>query len=80
MAKKYISQTPKQPEPEILEPIYKVSVNYPRLRKRSEPSFNSMEIGLITDKGVYDIYKEDGIWGQLEDKSWIDLEFTIRQK
>lgn len=60
------------------EPIYQATVIYPSLRKRDKPSFSGKEIGLITDKGKYNIYAIEGKWGQLEDNSWICLDYTSR--
>ena len=72
---------------EIIEPIiskpdklYEVKVRHPSLRRRREPSTDSEILGLITDKGVYSIYVENQGWGQLEDGSWIMLEFTNKVK
>lgn len=58
------------------EPIGKVRVTHPSLRKRSEPSTDGEVLGLIQDQGVYDIYAQIGGWGRLVDGAWIALDFT----
>ena len=69
------------PEPEELPlPLYVVRVNHPSLRRRSEPSMDGEVLGLITDKGLYNIYAEVGEWGRLADDSWINLQFVSKQK
>lgn len=60
--------------------LYKVQVIHPSLRRRAEPNTNAEVLGLITDKGIYDIYKEEFAWGQLKDKSWIMLQFCHKIK
>lgn len=59
---------------------FKVQVTHLRLRRRAGPSINAKEIGVITDKGIYDIYEQQGDWGRLSDGSWIMLSFTERLK
>ena len=56
--------------------LYSVKVTHPSLRRRSEPEVADNVVGLISDKGVYNIYAEVGGWGKLEDGSWIILQFT----
>ena len=68
---------PYSPEDPVL---YKVRVTHPSLRRRAEPSKNAEVLGLITDMGIYEIYKEESEWGQLKDKSWIMLSFTKKIK
>lgn len=58
------------------EPLYQVQVTHYSLRRRQFPDINSMVLGLITDQGIYDIYKVESGWGQLKDKSWIMLQYT----
>ena len=66
---------------ENIQPIlFQVKVTHPSLRKRSGPSVDASEIGLITDQGVYDIFDTYSGWGQLEDGSWILLSFTSKIK
>ncbi len=56
-------------------PIYTVKITHPSLRHRAEPSVNGRIIGIITNRGIYGIFKEQDGWGQLEDESWIMLKF-----
>lgn len=56
-------------------PMYTVKITHPSLRHRTEPSVNGRIVGIITNQGIYDIFKEQDGWGQLEDKSWIMLKF-----
>ena len=56
--------------------LYSVKVTHPSLRRRSEPEVADNIVGLISDKGIYNIYAEVGGWGKLEDGSWIMLQFT----
>ena len=63
---------------ETSSPIYQVQVNHPSLRRRKDPTENSEVIGLITDKGVYDVYAELNGWAQLEDRSWVMLQFCSK--
>lgn len=60
--------------------LYQVKVIHPSLRRRVEPSSNANALGTITDQGIYNIIKEQGGWGQLEDKSWIMLVYTEKIK
>lgn len=57
-------------------PLYKVKVTHPSLRMRQVPSLNGEVEGLITDKGIYDIYEEANGWGQLDNNYWIMLQYT----
>lgn len=59
-------------------PIYSVRVTHPSLRVRKAPSFDAAIDRLITDQGVYDIFKQENGWGQLLDENWICLEFTSK--
>lgn len=63
---------------EVHKPLYQVKVTHPSLRKRNGPFLNATQIGLITDKGTYDIYAQESNWGQLEDNAWICLDFTTK--
>ncbi len=60
------------------EPLCQVEVTHPSLRIRKEPSVNAEQVGLITDKGRYNIYAKNNNWGQLEDNTWICLDFTTK--
>lgn len=61
-------------KPAIKTPaLYKVQVTHPSLRRRANPSTDSEVLGLITDKGIYEIFNEVPGWGQLKDNSWIML-------
>lgn len=62
----------------VRNPLYQVKVTHPSLKKRNGPSLNATQIGLITDKGTYDIYAQENNWGQLEDSAWICLDFTTK--
>ncbi len=68
-----VGKVPYAPEAPVL---YTVRVTHPSLRRRAEPNTSAEILGLITDMGTYDIYKEEYEWGQLKDKSWIMLRFT----
>lgn len=57
-----------------IEPIMKVKVTHPSLRRRSAPNGNI--VGVITDRGQYDIFEEHDGWGRLSDNTWIMLQFT----
>lgn len=59
-------------------PIYSVRVTHPSLRARKAPSFDAAIDRLITDQGVYEIFKQENGWGQLSDENWIYLEFTSK--
>lgn len=73
--------TEPMPKPVIKTPaLYKVQVTHPSLRRRAEPSTDSEVLGLITDKGEYEIFAEVGGWGKLKDSSWIMLQFCRRIK
>jgi len=67
-----VGKIPYSPNDPIL---YKVRVTHPSLRRRAEPNDKAEIVGFITDMGIYDIYKEEMEWGQLQDKSWIMLRF-----
>jgi hypothetical protein len=58
------------------KPLYSVRVNHLSLRRRSTPEIAENVVGVITDKGVYEIYEERNGWGRLEDESWIMLKYT----
>jgi len=58
------------------QPIYKVRVTHPSLRKRSAPSTQAEINGLIQDHGVYEIFEETNGWGKLADNNWIMLTYT----
>lgn len=58
--------------------IYSVHVTHPSLRRRSTPTLRADVLGLITDKGIYNIFEEREGWGRLEDGSWIMLQYTDR--
>jgi len=60
--------------------LYKVQVTHPSLRRRAEPSIDGEILGLITDKGEYEIFAEVGGWGRLKDNSWIMLQFCHKIK
>lgn len=60
---------------EIL-PLFSVKVIHPSLRRRSTPEIAENVVGVITDRGIYEIYKVNGDWGQLQDNSWIMLQYT----
>lgn len=68
----------KKPVTPTEEPIYKVRVTHPSLRRRSEPSLDGEVVGYITDQGIYDIYSEVNGWGWLQDGSWIMLQYCNR--
>ena len=57
-----------------IEPIMKVKVTHPSLRRRNAPNGNV--VGVITDHGEYDIFEEYDGWGRLNDNTWIMLQFT----
>jgi hypothetical protein len=38
--------------------MYTVKITHPSLRHRAEPSVNGRIIGIITNQGTYDIFKE----------------------
>lgn len=61
---------------DLPEPLYKVQVTHPSLRRRSTPEIAENVIGVITDRGIYTITNERNGWGQLEDGSWIMLQYT----
>lgn len=61
---------------EIPDPSFKVRVSHPSLRRRSTPEIAENVIGVITDRGIYTITNEHNGWGQLEDGSWIMLQYT----
>lgn len=75
-----ISNAPMKLPPIKSEVLYQVRVNHPSLRKRNGPTTASAVVGLITDKGIYDIYKESSGWGQLQDHSWIMLQYCTKVK
>lgn len=58
--------------------LFTVRVTHPMLRKREQPTVESKTLGYITDQGLYKIYTTKNGWGQLEDYSWIMLEYTER--
>lgn len=57
---------------------YDVKVNADRLRKREYPSAGAPVVGLIQDRGIYRIIREDETaqWGQLKEGCWIMLKYT----
>lgn len=59
-----------------IDPIMKVKVTHPCLRRRNAPNGNI--VGVITDRGQYDIFEERDGWGRLSDNTWIMLKFTNR--
>lgn len=59
-------------------PIYQIKVNHPSLRRRRKPWIGSEQVGLITDQGIYDVYNEVDGWAQLEDTTWVMLEFCSK--
>lgn len=59
-------------------PLYRVQVIHDSLRRRADYRLDSEVLGVITDKGIYNIYDQNSGWGKLEDGSWIKLEFTKR--
>lgn len=61
---------------DLPESLYKVQVTHPSLRRRSTPEIAENVIGVITDRGIYTITNERNGWGQLEDGSWIMLQYT----
>ena len=64
-------------ELEIKEkPLYTVRVTHVSLRHRSTPEIANNIIGIITNRGIYQIYEERDGWGRLEDGSWIMLKYT----
>ena len=63
-------------EEQIIQPIYKVKVNHPNLRRRSGPSFSADILGYITDYATFDVFEEQNGWGRVGDNEWIKLEFT----
>lgn len=65
---------------ELPDYLYIVQVIHPSLRKRKEPNASSEIVGYITDMGQYKIINEQNDWGQLEDGSWIMLNFVKRIK
>ena len=60
---------------EIL-PLFSVKVTHPSLRRRSTPEIAENVVGVITNRGIYEIYNVNGDWGQLQDNSWIMLQYT----
>ena len=67
-----------QEEEVKLQPIYKVHVTHPSLRRRGAPNLSAEVKGLIQDQGYYEIFDEANGWGKLEDGSWIMLTYTER--
>lgn len=61
---------------DLPEPLYKVQVTHPSLRRRSTPEIAENVVGVIIDKGIYTITEERNGWGLLEDGSWIMLQYT----
>lgn len=61
---------------DLSKPFYKVQVTHPSLRRRSTPEIAENIVGVIIDKGIYTIIDERDGWGQLEDGSWIMLQYT----
>ena len=61
-----------------IKPLYSVQVKHLSLRRRAKPEIAENVLGVITDRGIYEIYKEENGWGQLEDGSWIALEYTAK--
>lgn len=61
---------------DLPEPLYKVRVTHPSLRRRSTPEIAENVVGVIIDKGIYTITEERNGWGLLEDGSWIMLQYT----
>lgn len=67
----------KEPKPELKpEPLPKVRVTAPNLRKRLAPSEKGQVIGYITDHGTFQLKEIKDGWGRLEDGAWIMLSFT----
>lgn len=60
----------------VICPLFEVQVTHPSLRRRSTPEIAENVVGVITDRGIYKIYDERDGWGQLEDGSWIMLQYT----
>ena len=77
-----IVEAAKEEAPITIEktPIYSVHVTHPSLRRRAEPSYNAKIMGFITDCGIYKIFAENAGWGQLEDETWIALQYTSKIK
>jgi hypothetical protein len=71
-----IDETISEPIKEEPKPIYKVKIMHPSLRRRNAPALSGQEVGLITDKGVYEIFDEINGWGKLENGDWIMLSYT----
>ena len=64
---------------QVIRPLFEVQVIHPSLRRRSAPKIAENVVGIITDMGIYKIYDERDGWGQLEDGSWIMLQYTKKQ-
>lgn len=62
-------------QPEI-KSLYSVKVKHLSLRRRATPEITENVLGVITDRGIYQIYEEREGWGRLEDGSWIALQYT----
>lgn len=58
--------------------LYKVKVNHPSVRYRSEPSLDAQIVGLITDMGIYEISEERNSWGRLKNGCWIMLQYCSK--
>lgn len=71
-----VEEVEEQVSEKVICPLYEVQVTHPSLRRRSMPKIAENVIGIITDKSIYKIYDERDGWGQLEDGSWIMLQYT----
>ena len=57
-----------------------IKVTAKLLNCRLQPSMNAQILGTIKMHEVHNIVAEQNGWGQLEDGSWINLNFTIPHK
>lgn len=54
-----------------------VKVTAKLLNCRLQPSMSAQILGIIKMDEVYNVVAEQDGWGQLENGSWINLEFTV---
>jgi hypothetical protein len=46
-----------------IKPLYSVQVKHLSLRRRAKPEIADNVLGVITNRGIYEIYKEENGWG-----------------
>ena len=78
MKSKFLNDPTQGVELKITQPpcLYKVKIIHSSLRKRNAPSIDAPVTGIISDEGIYIICNEQDGWGQLQDGSWIMLQYT----